>query len=157
MYIYLIKLRAIAGIIPLTLDVHITKASASTWSTLPCSLLKSWFSHSHYPCFQISSEKFRWKALLWKVKLPTTSQVFWNERSIIMNISVSSQAMFLVLSRERTNSHNMKHVWDIVCVLTLQSIQLSVRMRFSLQMFLQVFWLEYDLKECKELTKKGYQ
>lgn len=74
-----------------------------------------------------------------------------------MNISVSSQAMFLVLSRERTNSHNMKHVWDIVCVLTLQSIQLSVRMRFSLQMFLQVFRLEYDLKECKELTKKGYQ
>jgi len=74
-----------------------------------------------------------------------------------MNISVSSQAMFLVLSRERTISHNMKHVWDIVFVLTSESIQLSVRMRFSLQMFLQVFWLEYDLKECKELTKKGYQ
>lgn len=52
MYIYLIKLRAIAGIIPLTLDVHITKASACTWSTLPCSLLKSWFSHSVFK-FQV--------------------------------------------------------------------------------------------------------
>lgn len=101
MYIYLIKLRAIAGIIPLviTLDVHITKASASTWSTLPCCLLKTWFSHSHYPCFQISNEKCTWKALLWKVKLPTASQVFWNESSIIMNICQFSGDVSCLLTR----------------------------------------------------------